>query len=146
MANKDRLAEVVAGMTEAQAGPFLNIAQAYLLAARDAEEKGRTDISNEMIKYLRTAVPQTAPPPQAMIRSGGSDTKSTAEWTDGTRDTAARSSTTWTGLYQTQNGGTVTPQPAAPAAAYPAPQQQPVPQPVPQPAPQPVPAQSAYTK
>lgn len=133
MGSKDRLAEMVQGMTEAQAGPFLNIAQAYLLATRESEEKGRTEISNEMIKYLNTAVPQTTVSPS---RSGASDTK--GEWTDGSsRDTAARSSTGWTGLYQTQQNGAVAP-PATPAPAYPAPAQQPA-------AAQPAASQSAFT-
>ena len=61
MDSKDRLAEMIAGMTEAQAAPLANIAQAYLAAMREAEEKGRTDVSSEVIQYLGKVAPATAP-------------------------------------------------------------------------------------
>jgi len=59
MGSKEKLAELVSGMTEMQAGPLLLMSQAYLQAFRDAETKGRLEVSNEVIKYLSDAAPQT---------------------------------------------------------------------------------------
>ncbi|MDR2687059.1 MAG: hypothetical protein LBB75_04845 [Oscillospiraceae bacterium] len=57
MSSKEKLAELVNGLTELQAGPLLAMSQAYLQATRDAETKGRLEISNEVIKYLSDAAP-----------------------------------------------------------------------------------------
>ena len=58
MGSKEKLTELIQGLTEMQAGPLLAISQAYLQALRDAETKGRLEISNEVIKYLSDAAPQ----------------------------------------------------------------------------------------
>ena len=60
MGSKEKLAELVSGMTELQAGPLLAMSQAYLQAFKDAEIKGRLEISNEVIKYLSDAAPAVA--------------------------------------------------------------------------------------
>lgn len=92
MDSKERLAELIAGMTEAQAAPLANIAQAYLAAMREAEEKGRTDVSGEVMQYLNKVAParEAAAP----------------------REPAARPA--WNGAYQQQAA------PAQPAAVQPA--------------------------
>ena len=76
MDSKDRLAELVAGMTEAQTAPLVSIAQAYITAMREAEEKGRTDISDEVIKYLYKASPREKAPP----REAAAPRSATAGW------------------------------------------------------------------
>jgi len=60
MGSKEKLVELVSGMTELQAGPLLMMSQAYLQAMRDAETKGRLEISNEVIKYLSDVAPPSA--------------------------------------------------------------------------------------
>ena len=75
MGSKEKLAELIAGMTEWQAGPLLMMVQAYMQAIKDAETKGRVDISSEVIKYLSESGPtatggyarQAAPMPQPVI-------------------------------------------------------------------------------
>jgi len=57
MGSKEKLMELVSGMTELQAGPLLMMSQAYLQAFKDAETKGRLEVSNEVIKYLSDAAP-----------------------------------------------------------------------------------------
>ena len=57
MGSKEKLAELVAGLTEWQAGPLLVMSQAYLQGVKDSETKGRLDISNEVIKYLSDSAP-----------------------------------------------------------------------------------------
>ena len=57
MGNKEKLTELVSVLTEMQAGPLLAMSQSYLQAVRDAETKGRLEISNEVIKYLSDAAP-----------------------------------------------------------------------------------------
>jgi len=57
MGSKEKLAELVSGLTEMQAGPLLMMSQAYLQAFKDAETKGRLEVSNEVIKYLSDAAP-----------------------------------------------------------------------------------------
>ena len=57
MGSKEKLMELVSGMTELQAGPLLLMSQAYLQAFKDAETKGRLEVSNEVIKYLSDAAP-----------------------------------------------------------------------------------------
>ena len=57
MGSKEKLAELVSSLTEMQAGPLLMMSQAYLQAFKDAETKGRLEVSNEVIKYLSDAAP-----------------------------------------------------------------------------------------
>jgi hypothetical protein len=57
MGSKEKLAELVSNLTEMQAGPLLMMSQAYLQAFKDAETKGRLEVSNEVIKYLSDAAP-----------------------------------------------------------------------------------------
>jgi len=73
MGSKEKLVELISGMTEMQAGPLLMMSQAYLQALRDAETKGRLEVSNEVIKYLSDAAPQAvgaydARPPAQQVR------------------------------------------------------------------------------
>ncbi|MCL2299919.1 MAG: hypothetical protein FWC27_07210 [Firmicutes bacterium] len=72
MGSKEKLTELVSGMPEWQASALLMMTQAYLQALKDAETKGRVDISSEVIKYLSEAGPQAPagfemrqPPPPA---------------------------------------------------------------------------------
>ena len=58
MGSKEKLAELVSGLTEMQAAPLLVMSQAYLQAVRDAETKGRLEVSNDVIKYLSDVAPQ----------------------------------------------------------------------------------------
>jgi hypothetical protein len=72
MGSKEKLAELISGLSEWQAAPLLMVVQAYLQGLRDAETKGRVDISSEMIKspsengptatggYARQAAPMPA--------------------------------------------------------------------------------------
>jgi len=60
MGSKEKMVELVNGMPEWQASALLMMTQAYLQALKDAETKGRVDISSEVIKYLSEAGPQTA--------------------------------------------------------------------------------------
>ena len=81
MGNKDQLAELVANLPEWQAGHLLRMTQAYLAAVREAEEKGRVDVSGEVIQFLNanTAIPQekeapkTAEGPQAAATPQGTE-------------------------------------------------------------------------
>jgi len=73
MGSKEKLAELLGNMPEWQAAALLMITQAYLQAIKDAETKGRVDISSEVIKYLSEAGPQAAGgfdirPPQQPVR------------------------------------------------------------------------------
>ena len=65
MGSKEQLAELVSNLPEWQAGHLLGVAQAYLAAVREAEEKGRTDVSSEVVNFLKanTAAPQAEAPP-----------------------------------------------------------------------------------
>ena len=101
MDSKERLAELIAGMTEAQTAPLLGIAQTYLTAMKEAEEKGRTDISSEVIHYLSKAAPQAAREPAAP------------------RDAAARNGPAWS-AYPQQSAQAAAPVQATPAQATPA--------------------------
>jgi len=58
MGSKEKMVELVNGMPEWQASALLMMTQAYLQAVKDAETKGRVDISSEVIKYLSDAGPQ----------------------------------------------------------------------------------------
>ena len=60
MGSKEKLTELVGNMPEWQASALLMMTQAYLQAIKDAETKGRVDISSEVIKYLSEAGPQAA--------------------------------------------------------------------------------------
>jgi len=60
MGSKEKLTELLGNMPEWQAAALLMITQAYLQAIKDAETKGRVDISSEVIKYLSEAGPQAA--------------------------------------------------------------------------------------
>ncbi|MCL1806064.1 MAG: hypothetical protein FWG28_08735 [Clostridiales bacterium] len=60
MGSKEKLTELLGNMPEWQAAALLMITQAYLQALKDAETKGRVDISSEVIKYLSEAGPQAA--------------------------------------------------------------------------------------
>ena len=73
MGNKEKLTELVSVLTEMQAGPLLAMSHNYLQAVRDAETKGRLEISNEVIKYITEAAPQLGgydarPPAQPPMR------------------------------------------------------------------------------
>jgi len=73
MGSKEKLAELVTSLTEMQAGPLLAITQAYLQGFKDAETKGRLEISTEVIKYLSDAAPSVvgaydARPPAPPVR------------------------------------------------------------------------------
>ena len=57
MGSKEKLTELVNNMPEWQAAALLMMTQAYLQAIKDAETKGRLDISNEVIKYLADTGP-----------------------------------------------------------------------------------------
>jgi len=57
MGSKEKLTELVNGMPEWQASSLLMMTQAFLQAVKDAETKGRVDISSEVIKYLSEAGP-----------------------------------------------------------------------------------------
>jgi ABC-type branched-subunit amino acid transport system substrate-binding protein len=57
MGSKEKLTELVGNMPEWQASALLMMTQAYLQAIKDAETKGRVDISSEVIKYLSEAGP-----------------------------------------------------------------------------------------
>jgi|GEM_PF-5567580 len=73
MGSKERLAELVSNLPEWQAGHLLGVTQAYLAAVREAEEKGRTDVSGEVINFLNanTALPQAAAPQTAAPQATG---------------------------------------------------------------------------
>jgi len=60
MGSKEKLTELVGGMPEWQASALLMMTQAYMQAVKDAETKGRVDISSEVIKYLSEAGPPTS--------------------------------------------------------------------------------------
>jgi len=77
MGSKEKLTELVGNMPEWQASALLMITQAYLQALKDAETKGRVDVSSEVIKYLSEAGPQATggyarptvvPPPTPLAR------------------------------------------------------------------------------
>jgi len=73
MGSKEKLAELIGGLPEWQAGPLLMMVQAYLQAIKDAETKGRVDISSEVIKYLSDSAPSVvggydARPPVQPVR------------------------------------------------------------------------------
>ena len=59
MGSKEKLTELVNTMPEWQASALLMMTQAFLQAVKDAETKGRVDISSEVIKYLSEAGPPT---------------------------------------------------------------------------------------
>ena len=71
MGSKEQLAELVSNLPEWQAGHLLGVTQAYLAAVREAEEKGRKDVSGEVINFLsantelRTEASRAAAAPQA---------------------------------------------------------------------------------
>jgi len=58
MGSKEKLTELMSNMPEWQASALLMITQSFMQAVKDAETKGRVDISSEVIKYLSEAGPQ----------------------------------------------------------------------------------------
>ena len=86
MGSKEQLAELVSNLPEWQAGHLLGVAQAYLAAVREAEEKGRTDISGEVVNFLKanTALvkaeaPRTEAPPIAAVQAAAPQAEETPQ-------------------------------------------------------------------